>query len=458
MATTLAPNDLPDAVDLLDPTPPTPPANPLPADALALRLVSDWASGTRGTELWFTCSESFAWMVPPGQTPLTPVETTPNEIQIYPLASITLSVASPTGISSTTLYAPGTPDVPQEQIAHALLWSEGAVEKFLLPYLASIGGWEAPGLLQQVAQAWYGYDGTVVQVVALALTLSPAPTATGSPLGVGTSISVVYAPVSGGQTGALAVASLDRFTANTGFFGAGRGPAQPLSIPPGSLGSITLSTNGQLDTFTARELAEFAGGNRGQALYLSLVTDDGGTRPQLVVNACPGPQPCGTEEQQAIYTALVRPDRPAPSGVVADVTGAESLTLVGPGSDFTPTPPDSIFWTDAAIERLMIPYYCSVKGIQSPLFITHLIGKWNGMIAANSPVGMQNLFQVLQGLDDQVVQDTPPIPESEVFGLVHLPRSEYVPESGVEPPAFNLDQRLLLLSYDGQHFHRNHVV
>ncbi len=80
---------------------------------------------------------------------------------------------------------------------------------------------------------------------------------------------------------------------------------------------------------------------------------------------------------------------------------------------------DAVFWGSSSVEKFVVPYYASVYGNEAGEAVTELLDAYNGVAAesarAEGTDGGPNL--------------------TEVYGLVHIPRSEYIElEDGAEPP------------------------
>ena len=92
---------------------------------------------------------------------------------------------------------------------------------------------------------------------------------------------------------------------------------------------------------------------------------------------------------------------------------------------------DSVFWTQSAVEKFMVPYYASVYAGEAAEKIAAILGL----------LGSTQQIQPASG----EVDETP----YEVFALIHLPQSEYVPASeySVLPP----DLAVGLRAPDGTH-------
>lgn len=306
----------------------------------------------------------------------------------------------------------------------ALLWSESAVEKFLFPYYASAEADNAARFMARVSNAWYGYPGRVVQVCALAV--RPGTAAGGGELSLDATAELVCVERA---KRTLAVMSLSDFE-RTYPSGAARGAA-----PAGMPGDAVPCGDGwkvganEVNSIVAREAAEFVSGLRGHYVWLTL---DGG---KLTPWICPTEQPGAPPPDRRVFASgvatAVRGDRPPPSEVTLRVEGRrDHHTVVGPTIDPT-TVPDSIFWSDGAVEKLVLPYYASVKGRDAPFFACLLMGKWDGLIGAGC-CDTECALTALRGLLPRQPGEARPAgdPIAAPFAVTHLPRSEYVSDAG----------------------------
>jgi hypothetical protein len=82
------------------------------------------------------------------------------------------------------------------------------------------------------------------------------------------------------------------------------------------------------------------------------------------------------------------------------------LKLKIPGTD-KEGEADAVFWTPAAVEKFVVPYYASVYGDQSPKQLTDIIS-------------------ILGVVREPTGQDTAKGQALEAFAVAHMPKSEYV--------------------------------
>lgn len=87
---------------------------------------------------------------------------------------------------------------------------------------------------------------------------------------------------------------------------------------------------------------------------------------------------------------------------------------------------DAVFWSEAAVEKFVIPYYASKSLWMAAHVLTGLSRLWYGFVPGEGSAG----------------ESTEPIP----FALAHLPTSDYIMLDGQEPGA---DLHLLYRQPDG---------
>lgn len=75
---------------------------------------------------------------------------------------------------------------------------------------------------------------------------------------------------------------------------------------------------------------------------------------------------------------------------------------------------DAVFWTAAAVEKFVVPYYASVYGDQAPKKLTDLIG----------------ILGTVRPDDDAVPPALLSRRDSTPFAVAHMPKSEYVQVDG----------------------------
>lgn len=407
----------------------------------AMRMVAEWASGVRGEQLYFGFDGTHATLTDVAQTGLLPMFT--RRFTRRPEVQGVLFAVTTTAGNTYSL----TIDARETS---ALIWGESAVEKFLFPYFASVAGSEAARIFEKLSHAWYGYPGNEVQVCAVAYECGPAAPSGPRKLTLEGLVSLVcLVPEQDGPE--LVMVPLADFAAR--FRGHGVGPA--IVEPPASgfhdEGGWTLTPS--VESIVAREAAEFVSGLRGHAVRFRELNG------QLV----PGVEEHAPDRHLPdpwIESGMqrVRIDRPAPSSVVLQVAGSQVPVVPSPADpDGDPTNvPDSIFWSDGSVEKLLVPYYGSVKGLAAPIFTTVLLGRWNGLIRRGSTLGPCAVLEILQNFLDepgdaasaaQAAADEPL--DDNPVAVTHLPRSEYIPNNVDEPPTQSLEGRTQFLTLGG---------
>ncbi|HEX6371414.1 MAG TPA: hypothetical protein VF006_21025 [Longimicrobium sp.] len=298
--------------------------------------------------------------------------------------------------------------------ADALFWSDAAVQKFLFPYVASCAGSRAAEVLTSVQAAWNYYPASRVSVYALLHVISPANV----DLSLETLIHVVYAPVvSGNEPPKLTMATLSDFL---------RAYYTPPPVEAGAPTSYTSLVgvsyhrgNGGKPTrvkyVALRALAEHACSLRDGPRYFVLKAGEAGFRRRLEKEL--PPVDAGDIVIPA-FTPSVPADRPRLRAVVCRPPKGKPRNLANQA--------DALFWSSGAIEQFLFPYYASKGGLQGGLSdLQDIAVIWNrnapeGPHAATS-AGLAGPSGGSAALEDDVV-----------FGLIHMPSSEWMPELETE--------------------------
>jgi hypothetical protein len=427
----------------------------------ALRVGADLASAIRGETVFFNYSPGTLEVMsaPPGGTP-------PGELPGIPLFTPALAAGRPpvqeVTIEVTNQRGQTVSRVLRGDQYGALFWSESAVEKFLLPYYVSAGGPHAYQVLHAINKAWYNY---AVRTPVCALAFAYPSRAVPTPIQLWDTLSVVYLT----EDGTLDQAPLLSFLASQPPPEANpiaRAAAEPLTTPP-PVGPVPYP----IDSVGAREVAEYVSGLRPRKVDVYSVELGGGLDPVL------SPEGDGTP----LFTAespLVRTDRPPVTVSLTYTLPSGGAPIPKPLTEIGGNPAnvaDSAFWTDAAVELLMLPYYASVEGAAAPWYLALLLGTWSGAIAPGIEDAAVLLSRAVEGLGrvlpakpanalDRAVErlaaeaeeavavveatETGPF-ESEVFALVHLPNSEWVDQQAAGVPTIFLEHRTGVLTTRG---------
>jgi hypothetical protein len=372
-----------------------------PMNSDQLRRVADFAGAVRGAELWTEYDKPRRKIhrshaeLNTAETAFVPTRTRPDAIR--PL----VATVSP-GIDGPDLVKAG---------ADALFWSEGAVEKFLFPYYASAAGWDAEVFLRRLNDAWYRYDATRVQVLALAhLAKSPGEDEN---LTLENSVGVVYARYVGTGLGKADLLRLPEFLDRFGMLPF---DPEPLPLPPIPASPPARGTAKERQPFNSvqvRRITETTSGVRGVPVWFTLHNGEISASEQPPVSVAP-------TDTVILGATETRRARPAPEGYsIESLNGPflERASLDGY---------DAVFWTDGAVERFMLPYYASVMGYQAVPFLTELMKIW----APGSVAG---------GIRETVEEDT-----TKVYAMAHYPRSEYVQMETTDPTAQTAEHEKML--------------
>lgn len=242
--------------------------------------------------------------------------------------------------------------------ADAMFWSDAAVHKFLVPYVASCGGEDAATLLTLLRSAWNLYRDELVTVYALVHVTS---TESGAPADLKASIQVVFAqnPVVDPFSGLQAL-PLDRFVE---LFGGSEerdvDPVKPVAYLRGGEGTPQLPNYQKL-----RAMAEWAASLRKEPAYFLFRSGENGFRaPQKTL-----PEVGPGDIVVPAFTPPVPANRPVLHGVWLNHDESGSNNLAGEG--------DALFWSTAAVEQFLFPYYASKGGLRALPDLVDIHNTW----------------------------------------------------------------------------------
>jgi hypothetical protein len=278
----------------------------------------------------------------------------------------------------------------------AAFWSESAVEKFLVPYLAALGGPRAAAVMDDLDTAWNGF---APDRRAFALLLR-GRVQVGGTLDLHDLLDVVYVDGEGEQQ----LSPLRDFLAGCTRPGPFVPPPVSLELPHQAVPS-----GGVLPTeYQLRVVAEWASALRREPGYF--VYDAGEGRFGAPVAACPAARE-GTVVIP-VYTDRTRADRPLPDMVTLLPDRADDDPHALP---LLPHQGDAAFWTSGAVSKVMIPYYAMAYGASALLELAEIHRVWEDRA---TPAQAETAYA-----DDGV------------YGLVHLPKSDwgYETASGFVP-------------------------
>lgn len=167
-----------------------------------------------------------------------------------------------------------------------------------------------------------------------------------------------------------------------------------------------------LTSIQLRKIAEGVSGYRGSTrFWLVLTQGDDGSLMYEISPEDPGPLPdavvipCQTTreaERPPVVHASIRARGAEPVDLL-------HLRLENDEGDVMHTA-DAVFWGNSSVEKFVVPYYASVYGNEAGEAVTELLNTYNG-IRTDSPA--------LEEADGEPNR-------TEVYGLVHIPRSEYI--------------------------------
>ncbi|HEU0016511.1 MAG TPA: hypothetical protein VFQ45_22715 [Longimicrobium sp.] len=424
-----------------------PDTRPVP-DSRDLRLAADWASAVRGAPLRF----SFAG----GQ-----LSAGAEEASSF-FACETKPYARRPRVVHVDIEAGGTSMSIGAGDCSALVWGESAVEKFLFPYYASAAGRDAAALLRDLSAVWYDYPPTV-EVCALAYGFGC--TRPEGLLSLRDTVGVVFLDR---RSGALRRLTLDRFLEEVGV-SRRRDPRDHAAAPPGHAFHSPLRA--PIASVVLRDAAEYVSGTRPRLVRF---TQHG----WLLAPSMEGAQPEPSDGPPWFSAAgtVHRPDR-LPISLVRLVVEPRSTagtdTIVSPllGTDAPGNvQPDAAFWSDGAVEKLMLPYYASVKGWAAPVLNSVMMAKWSGRVGADEQEPVKLVDAMVKALDEpakRILEELgnegdadvgagwvpqtcrEDMPESQVYAATHLPHSEYIYLDREAPAPSAVEHRIILHALSG---------
>ncbi|HLM66040.1 MAG TPA: hypothetical protein VK358_00870 [Longimicrobium sp.] len=371
------------------------PPRVFPPDYRTLRLVAELAAGSPRREVEFDVDGGAVTRAPrrrpPSNTRVQIPARTPGRMGAMKYVELQAQGAG----AGFDVLAAG---------ADAVFWSESAVEKFLLPYLASAAAWEAGRIVQQVQDAFYT-PWSNAQVVAL-LHRSTFPANT--PVRLDAMVGVVYVDAGGTLTELPLPAFLGQ---------ARRGREVAPVVPPVPMAAGSMPENPKfLPSYTAlRGIAEWASSLRKKPMYFlyNVITGELGdptaTLPPVVDDlvVIPAFTPPRLSERLETTGLWLQPDSDH---------SAKDVAQIG----------DAAFWSTGALEKFLFPYYASAAGAAALDQLGKLHRAWEqGGVPANGP-GEAGEATGESGADGMVV-----------YSIIHLPKSNWVSESEPSVQAVN---------------------
>lgn len=297
--------------------------------------------------------------------------------------------------------------------ADAVFWSDSSVHKFVVPYVASCAGDDAPRVLSLLQDAWNLYPTDRVTVYALVHSVQHVP---GTPLALENRLYVAFTPrLDHGGTGPLELDSLATFL--------DRYPPQKFVADPATppLVAYHRGKGGHRqhpDYATLRALAEHAASISDVPKYFVFKAGGHGFLGNTPIEL-PAVEP--GDVVIPAYTPTVPPHRPRLHGVWCHGLHWRAINLAAIG--------DAVFWSNGAIEQFLYPYYASKGGIKDGLReLLEISEMWLGDQSAGAERGPEPRAQdaaTVAGEEEDLAFIT---------GLVHMPTSEWIPDEETPAP------------------------
>ena len=336
-----------------------------------LRLLAETTAGLAGQEadLYFRDQTLHRW----GGEPLEPTDVlvSVSDRGRFPRNVVTLRV---------------DPDSPPREVpvgvADAVFWSDSAVQKFLVPYLASVAGHGAADVLTSLRQVWNHYDDKMVTVYALVHITAQEP----GEVGLEHSICVVYTDFGATELKVDSLAELKHDPRFQKGFEPEPQPADALYLRP-------LSGRPQRPGYRPlRAMAEWAASIRNTPQFFVFPARETGFRLETEF-------PTELLEGDFVIPALTyavpknRPQLKSVTFQAEDSAEQHNLAQVG----------DAVFWSTGSLEQFLFPYYASKGGLQS---LPDLMDMYMTWVDASAPAA---------------------------YGIIHLPSSQWIEEEQAGP-------------------------
>jgi hypothetical protein len=262
--------------------------------------------------------------------------------------------------------------------ADAAFWSDAAVQKFVVPYVASCAAWEAGSTVTALQNAWNNYPADRLTISALLHVVPPM----NASVALDTSFAVAV-----GEPAPVQAMTLGAYLQQT--------PGGPAAVSPPQSPSVSFQQVPPAGSgFPGYTIL------RGMAEWATELTNAPGFFPWAPGQQEPGdPTPVQSGFGIPAYVPQVPQNRtwPATVAFIGGAGGDDAVVLYGAGARVIA---DAVFWTQGSIQQFMLPYYASVGGFQEPTSVQQIIEAWQ-----------------VDGVST---------PGTTVDGLVHLPDSAWV--------------------------------
>lgn len=393
-------------------------------DYTQMRMLAECTAGlgNNAAAAFVSTGSEFVWLddvrdVEPTQV-LVPAS---NTGKYPPISQVTLSgtwTPPPPGTAVS-----GSVDAVQAE-ADALFWSDSAVQKFVVPFVASCTGANAASVLERLQGAWNAYPTGSMGMFAL---MHRAP-AHDEALGLDTQLAFVQANAQG-----VGVLPLGEYAEERSVVTTPPGMSAPFqsAVPAGPFPDYQL----------LRAMAEWAGSLNEGHWYFTVA-------PGMQKLTAPSSELPRLEAGQVmipVHTPAAPSNRPSPASVLIQPVGGEAYELLGLA--------DAVFWSTGSIQQFLLPYYASVRGMEAPAELQTIVNCW----MLNIPGIGNELYADVQETEGSVkveVEGEEEEGDLEVFALVHLPMSAWM----------TIDEEVLLqtLEKDDRHtlrqYHLGHLA
>lgn len=325
---------------------------------------------------------------------------------------------------------PGPPGpeltLPDTRFADSVFWSDAAVQKFLVPYVASCAAHEAVDVLWWLRAAW---NSSIPRVQVYAL-LHAVAYADAQDLSLWNALHVVYAVDS--ELHKLHRKPLGDFIREFKHKFSAERPVPPWEMPSvqrqGAVPYRRGTDHGryQRPGYAAlRAMAEAAASLRDGTGYFVFREGGSGFESSAAANRMPA---LGAGDFMVpACTPAVPADRPRLEGVWCHPGGEPGDNLADRG--------DALFWSNGAVEQFLYPYYASKGGIRKGVTEQVLLSMVWGDLIPWQEAPSDHLGATAERMDEPR--------ETSVAALVHMHTSEWIPEVS------SVAQEIALVSAEG---------
>ena len=181
-----------------------------------------------------------------------------------------------------------------------------------------------------------------------------------------------------------------------------------------------------LNAMQLRALAEWASGYRGEVIdfyegkggQIGLWPRSKGPCPHPVILTCDTPQ--------------VVKDRPAVTTATLG-TAEETLDLLNLPYQGGTVAADAVFWSESSVEKFLFPYYASKGEWEADLYAEALRTVFYGKRPLTQFQDAEEHPEHFQDATNPAVLElAQAVAGEEAFGLVHIPKSDYIPQEQVQ--------------------------